>query len=69
MSIKVSQAIIGGGGQGSRLKLGNKSTIVYRNKLLIELCIVSCLNASINNIIVTIVPEELRTRKQNKMLS
>lgn len=41
------QAIICAGGIGSRLKLGPKAYIIYENKLLLEYCIISCLNANI----------------------
>lgn len=62
--MKISQAIICGAGTGSRLKLGTKSCIIYKNKLLLEYCIISCLNAGIKNIVVTVVPKEYSLGKK-----
>jgi NDP-sugar pyrophosphorylase family protein len=67
--IEISQAIICSGGGGTRLKLGSKSCIIYKNKLLLEYCIISCLNANIKNIVITIPPKEYNFgEKKRKML-
>lgn len=67
--MNVSQAIICAGGKGTRLKLGSKPFIIYKNKLLLEYCIISCLNANIKDIIITIVPKKYNLgREKTAML-
>lgn len=67
--MNVSQAIICGGGKGLRLGMGSKPFIIYKNKLLLEYCIISCLNANIKDIIITIVPKKYNLgREKTAML-
>jgi hypothetical protein len=64
----ISQAIICGAGTGSRLKFGPKSCLIYKNKLLLEYCIISCLNTNTKNIVVTIVPKEYNLGKKKTVM-
>jgi len=45
------------GGRGTRLGLGTKSLIIYKNKIILEYVIESCVRAGIKRIIVALAPK------------
>lgn len=57
--MKVNQALILAGGHGSRMGLGIKSLLLYKDKIMLEYLVESCVKAGIKNIVIAFVPKSM----------
>ena len=66
--LKINQALIMAGGRGTRLGMGTKSYILYKNRVFLDYVIESCLTAGINNIVVFLPSKDIEANLEKKKI-
>jgi len=64
--LKVDQALIMAGGRGTRLRMGTKSYILYKDRVLLDYVIESCLTAGIKNIVVFLPSRDIEVNLEKE---